>query len=167
MSITQSPLSAAIIIMSDRAFKKVYKDESGPLLEQLLHSYFTEIRINIEINLTILPDDEILLKNKLEELINRNHFIFISGGTGIGPRDITPEVVKPLLDKEIPGIMEMIRVKYGMQFPNALLSRGIAGVAGSSLVYALPGNPRAVKDYMQEITPTLVHSLKMLMGDGH
>jgi molybdenum cofactor synthesis domain-containing protein len=94
--------------------------------------------------------------------------LFTTGGTGIGPRDITPEVVRPMLDKEIPGIMEMIRVKYGMMMPNALLSRSFAGTLSNGLIYALPGNPKAVSEYMTEILPTLEHSLMMLHGiDKH
>ena len=94
--------------------------------------------------------------------------IFTTGGTGIGPRDITPEVVKPLLDKEIPGIMESIRIKYGMEKPNALLSRSIAGVMKKSLIYTLPGSVRAVNDYMSEILKTLEHLIYMQRGiDAH
>lgn len=167
MSNLHATLSCLIITMSDRAFKKIYKDESGPLLEELMQKYLSDKRVKLNAQREILPDDKILLKNKIQQHINSVDTIFISGGTGIGPRDITPEVVKPLLDKEIPGIMEMIRVKYGMKFPNALLSRGVAGVADQTLIYAIPGNPKAVKDYMNEILPTILHSIKMLKGEGH
>lgn len=160
-------LSSLIITMSDRAYNKVYKDESGPLLEELMRHYLLEKRVKLDAKRLILPDDKIQLKENIQYNINKVDTLFISGGTGIGPRDITPDVVKPLLDREIPGIMEMIRVKYGMKFPNALLSRGIAGVSGQTLIYAIPGNPKAVKDYMNEILPTLLHSVKMLKGEGH
>jgi molybdenum cofactor synthesis domain-containing protein len=94
--------------------------------------------------------------------------VFTSGGTGIGPRDVTPEAVKPLIQKDIPGIMELIRVKYGMQFPNALMSRGIAGSSGNTLIYTLPGSPKAVKEYAGEILPTVEHAIRMLHGiDAH
>ena len=90
--------------------------------------------------------------------------IFTTGGTGIGPRDFTPEVVKTVMDKEIPGIMELIRIKYGQEKPNALLSRGVAGVMGNSLIYSLPGSVKAVNEYMSEITKTLQHLIFMLFG---
>ena len=90
--------------------------------------------------------------------------VITTGGTGIGPRDITIETVRPLLDKEIPGIMEMIRIKYGQEKPNALLSRGIAGVMGQTLVYTLPGSVKAVDEYMTEILKTLQHLIYMLHG---
>ncbi len=88
--------------------------------------------------------------------------IFTTGGTGIGKRDITPETIKPLIDKEITGIMELIRVKYGAIKHNALISRSIAGVIGNSLIYSLPGSQKAVEEYMTEIIPTLMHSIFML-----
>ncbi|MBN2806642.1 MAG: hypothetical protein JXR22_08275, partial [Prolixibacteraceae bacterium] len=93
---------------------------------------------------------------------------FTTGGTGIGERDITPEVVKAAIDKEIPGIMEHIRTKYGGQKPSALLSRGVAGVIGKMLVFTLPGSPGAIKDYCSEIFRVLDHAYLMLHGiDGH
>ncbi len=94
--------------------------------------------------------------------------IITTGGTGIGPRDITPDVVKPMLDKEITGIMELIRVKYGQKKHQALLSRSVAGVINKTLIYTLPGSRKAVAEYMDEITPTIMHSIYMLNGiDSH
>jgi len=94
--------------------------------------------------------------------------IVTTGGTGLGKRDITPDVIKPMLDKEIPGIMEHIRLKYGADKPNALVSRSIAGVMDTTLVYVLPGSTKAVHEYLHEITPTLEHSLRMIHGvDNH
>jgi len=90
--------------------------------------------------------------------------IVTTGGTGIGPRDITPEVVTALCQKQIPGIMEHIRAKFGAANPNALLSRSVAGVAGRSQIYALPGSVRAVEEYLGEILKTLEHVLCMLHG---
>ena len=88
--------------------------------------------------------------------------------SGLGKRDITPDVVRPLLDKEIPGIMEHIRLKYGAEKHNALISRSIAGVMDSALVYVLPGSVKGVNEYLTEITPTIEHSLRMIHGvDNH
>ncbi|HEX7584798.1 MAG TPA: molybdopterin-binding protein, partial [Prolixibacteraceae bacterium] len=98
----------------------------------------------------------------------RADVIFTTGGTGIGPRDYTPDTIRPLLDKEIPGIMELIRVKYGMEKPAALLSRGVAGVSDKTLIYCMPGSVKAVTEYCNEILPTIEHSLYMLEGiDSH
>jgi len=152
-----------VITLSDRASQGIYEDKSGPLLRKLSEDFFSGNGRHVSVENTVIPDDEAQLRALLKLLIESgNDIIFTTGGTGIGPRDITPDVVKSILDKEIPGIMEMIRVKYGMQFPNALVSRSIAGVAGKTLIYALPGNPKAVKEYADEIFKTVEHSFRML-----
>lgn len=158
-----------IITLSDRASRGIYEDKSGPLLRNLSEAFFAGIGRQVIIENSIIPDDEPQLKSLLQSSIqNNDDIVFTTGGTGIGSRDITPNVIKSLLDKEIPGIMEMIRVKYGMQFPNALISRSIAGVAGKTLIYALPGNPKAVKEYSEEIFKTVEHSFRMLYNiDEH
>jgi molybdopterin adenylyltransferase len=165
----QKVLKVHVITLSDRASQGIYEDKSGPLLKKLSEEFFSENGRKVALENSIIPDDEQVLKTLLKLLIDKNtDIIFTTGGTGIGPRDITPDVVKMILDKEIPGIMEMIRVKYGMQFPNALVSRSIAGVAGKTLIYALPGNPKAVKEYADEIFKTVEHSFRMLYNiDEH
>ena len=117
----------------------------------------------------LIPDDSVQLTTLVKNCIsNGADIVFTTGGTGIGPRDITPETIRPLLDKEIPGIMELIRVKYGMEKPAALLSRGIAGVSAKTLIYCLPGSVKPVTEYCNEILPTIEHSLYMLEGiDNH
>ncbi|NJK97962.1 MAG: molybdenum cofactor synthesis protein [Bacteroidales bacterium] len=162
-------IKVTVITLSDRASKGIYEDKSGPYLEQLLTNYFNENGRPVLVTKIILPDDKEILYNKLKELIDSGtDIIFTTGGTGIGPRDITPDVVKTLIEKEIPGIMELIRYKYGSQNPNALLSRGIAGLAGSTLIYTLPGSPKAVKEYTDEIFKTLEHSFRMIYQiDSH
>jgi molybdenum cofactor synthesis domain-containing protein len=162
-------LKAEIITLSDRASQGVYKDLSGPKVFQLLSAQLKKKHRHFTINTTVLPDDKTGLKNKLQDCIDQNVDIIITtGGTGIGTKDITPEVVKPMLDKEITGIMELVRVKYGMKNPNAVLSRSLAGVTGKTLVYVLPGSVKGVTEYMAEIMPTLEHSLRMLHGiDAH
>jgi molybdenum cofactor synthesis domain-containing protein len=158
-----------IITLSDRASRGEYSDRSGPKIEQLLASFFEGEGWKSAIDRRLIPDDSETLKSLLEEARKEHVDIVITtGGTGIGPRDITPDVVKPFLDKEIPGIMELIRFKYGSIKPNALLSRAVAGVMSSTLVYTLPGSVRAVEEYMTEITPTLRHSIYMLHNlDAH
>jgi molybdopterin adenylyltransferase len=162
-------LNIAVITVSDRANRGEYEDKSGPVLKNNLQEYFSNNGRQISIENKIVPDEGTLLKNTILESINANADIIITtGGTGIGPRDITPETIRPLLHKEILGIMEMIRVKYGMQFPNALISRGIAGTINKTLVYTLPGNPKACREYLDEILPTVEHSLRMLYNiDAH
>ncbi len=157
-----------VITLSDRAHRGEYEDLSGPLVKEKISEFFTSVGWDYAIDLTLIPDDQ----NKLRDLLNgsseRYDIIITTGGTGIGPRDITVETVTPLLTKEIPGIMEFIRIKYGWEKPNALLSRGVAGLIGNSLIYTIPGSVRAADEYMNEITKTLEHTIQMLYGiDSH
>ncbi|HEX7585030.1 MAG TPA: MogA/MoaB family molybdenum cofactor biosynthesis protein, partial [Prolixibacteraceae bacterium] len=161
--------SLMVITLSDRASRGIYEDKSGPRVVEILDEFFMKLNWQHKINHHIIPDDENNLHNLLKEAINGQvDFVITTGGTGIGPRDITPEVVRSVIDKEIPGIMEMIRMKYGMEKPNALLSRSVAGVAGKTIIYALPGSVKAVNEYMAEISKSMKHTLYMLHGlDAH
>jgi molybdopterin adenylyltransferase len=153
-----------IITLSDRAYRGAYKDLSGPRIKEILSEYFSAESWDSTIQLTLIPDEPRLLRELLKDASETMNLIITTGGTGIGPRDITVETVTPLLAKEIPGIMEFIRVKYGAEKPNALLSRGVAGVIGKSLIYTLPGSVRAVEEYMTEILKTLKHTVYMQYG---
>ena len=157
-----------VITVSDRASAGIYEDRSGPLIARLCDDFFTKNSRKCSIHREIIPDDPAQIEAQVNRA-SREQFdlIFTTGGTGIGPRDITPDVVRKLLDKEIPGIMEGIRIKYGMEMPNALLSRSVAGVIGRGLVYTLPGSENAVTEYTGEILKTVNHSLMMLhdLGD--
>jgi len=160
-------LNVKVITMSDRAYKGEYEDKSGALACDLFSQFFTQKDITTEIDSIILPDSEEDLRKNILAAVKEMDIICVTGGTGLGPKDITPDVIKPMLTKEIPGIMEYIRTKYGAIFPNALLSRGIAGVIDQTLIYAIPGSPKAVSEYLDIILPTIVHSIKMLNGEGH
>jgi molybdopterin adenylyltransferase len=158
-----------VITLSDRASSGEYEDKSGPRVTELLETHFQILNRQSSIVNFLIPDDP----HKLEELLHKAKeeladIVITTGGTGIGPRDFTPDVVKSMLDKEIPGIMEMIRMKYGTEKPAALASRSVAGVMGKSLVFTLPGSVRAVNEYMAEICKSLMHLVYMLHGlDSH
>jgi len=157
-----------IITLSDRAHKGEYSDLSGPKVKEKVEEFFSSVGWSYNIKISLIPDDSKMLKELLISAANNYNIIITTGGTGIGPRDITVETVIPLLSKEIPGIMEYIRIKYGAEKPNALLSRGVAGLIGQSLIYTLPGSVRAVEEYMVEIVKTLKHTINMLYGiDKH
>ena len=157
-----------IITLSDRAFRGEYNDLSGPRVKEILTKYFNDRQQKYHIDLRLIPDDSALLEDILTDAKDNYNIIITSGGTGIGPKDITVETVLPLLTKEIPGIMEYIRIKYGSQKPNALLSRGVAGIIGKSLIYTIPGSVRAADEYMAEILKTLNHTILMQYGiDAH
>ncbi len=152
-----------VITLSDRAHNGAYSDLSGPAVVKYVKYAMTAAGWECEIRQSILPDDAVALRAALTEAPTVD-LIITTGGTGIGPRDITPDVVGPLLTKEIPGIMEQIRVKYGTKNPKALLSRGIAGTIGNTLIYTLPGSVKAVHEYMAEIVKTMEHTFYMLYG---
>jgi molybdenum cofactor synthesis domain-containing protein len=160
---------ALVITLSDRASTGEYDDRSGPKVVEFLNTYFNKLGVRYQTERMVIPDNS----NKLTQILAKAKkdnidIIITTGGTGIGKRDITVETVQPMLDKEIPGVMELIRMKYGIEKPNALLSRGIAGVMENSLVYTLPGSVKAVNEYMTEILKTIQHLIYMLHGiDAH
>jgi len=116
-----------------------------------------------------LPDDATLLRREVLGAREQGVDVIITtGGTGVGPRDIAPETIAPLCEKLMPGIMEHVRAKFGANNPRARLSRAIAGVAGATQIYTLPGSVRAVEEYLPEILVTLEHIAEILHGeDGH
>lgn len=162
------PYKVLIITLSDRAYRKEYEDLSGPRAKELLTDFFSTAGWSFEIKSELIPDDDQALKDLLVEAGNSYNVVITTGGTGIGPRDITVETVIPLLRKEIPGIMDYIRIKYGSDKPNALLSRSVAGIIGGALIYTLPGSVKAVEEYLSEILKTLKHTIYMQYGvDKH
>lgn len=157
-----------VVTLSDRAYNGEYADLSGPRLSEMLTNFFKSEGWECEIDNVLIPDDGVKLSDLLISSFVAYNIIITTGGTGIGPRDITVDTVKPLIIKEIPGIMEYIRIKYGAENPGALLSRGVAGIAGKSLIYTLPGSLKAVEEYMTEILRTLKHTIYMQYGaDTH
>ncbi len=156
---------AHVITLSDRAYRGEYEDRSGAEIKIFLRDFFEKEGLRYEIAYTLLPDDEQLLEAEIEKVLaGEVDFLFTTGGTGIGPGDITPEVVSPYIHKEIPGIMDLIRIKYGLQKPNAAISRSVAGLHKHTFIYTLPGSVRAVREYMEEILKVQRHLIFMLYG---
>ena len=152
-----------MITLSDRAHSGTYRDQSGPAVVKYVRYAMAAAGWECDIRTTVLPDDAVTLRSALTEAPLMD-LIITTGGTGIGPRDSTPDVVRSILTMEIPGVMEQIRVKYGSENPKALLSRAVAGAAGRTLIYTLPGSVKAVHEYMAEIIKTLEHTFYMLYG---
>lgn len=162
-------IRVAVITLSDRASRGEYADHSGPQIRLLTEKYFDQLKRPVSAEMHLIGDEPDELRRLIRQSVHANvDVIFTTGGTGIGPRDFTPDTVKPMLDKEIPGIMELIRVKYGQEKPAALLSRSIAGLIGQTLVFCLPGSVKAVNEYCREILPVIEHSMYMIHGiDSH
>lgn len=165
---TPRTMRIKVITLSDRAHLGEYQDLSGKTAKQQIKEFLQQNHWQQNINTELLPDDKTQLKKSLLSAIDNNFdVIFTLGGTGIGSRDITPEIVTEVADKIIPGIMEHIRCKYGATIPSALLSRSVAAIANKTLIYTLPGSVKAVQEYLTEIFIALEHAVYMLHDLGH
>ncbi|HOG44289.1 MAG TPA: molybdopterin-binding protein [bacterium] len=168
VELVERKLKFHIITLSDRAFSGEYPDESGPMIEKMVQEHFSNLRWHLQIEKSIIPDEPELLKTMLiKDREDQVDFVITTGGTGIGPRDITPEVVVSLADMTIPGIMDHIRLVYGKDHPSALISRSVAAVMGKTIVFTLPGSVKAVREYTQELQKNFEHLILMLHGIGH
>ncbi|MCK5850059.1 MAG: MOSC domain-containing protein [Kiritimatiellae bacterium] len=163
------PMQIRVITVSDRASRGDYPDKSGPRIVETLNTFFENKRWHLNIQTAIVSDDANLIRAEIEDAYNIGaDAVFTTGGTGVGSRDITPDVALKLIDREIPGIMEHIRTKFGANKPNALLSRSVAGTMGQTLIYTLPGSVKAVEEYMSEILRTFEHTVFMINNlDNH
>ncbi len=155
-------MKVAVITISDRAFRGAYADLSGPEMETALKAYFPDA----EVSRAIVPDEAEQILSALTAAASSD-FILTTGGTGISPRDITPEVTARFCEKEIPGIAEALRTASQADTPAAMLSRGYAGLRGSCIVVNFPGSLKAVRLCMQVLGPIMNHAMLMLHGEGH
>lgn len=155
-------IRAGIITASDRSARGEREDLSGPLLKGLLESLPAEV-----VAYRVLPDEKGLLTKVLLTLIERFHcdLIVTTGGTGLSPRDVTPEATRGVIEKEVPGIAEAIRRAGAEKKETALLSRALAGIRGKTLIVNLPGSPSAVQDAFEVLRPVLPHALEILRGE--
>ncbi len=162
------PFRILVVTLSDRASRGEYADLSGPRICSLLRDHFATTRWHLAIDTKLIPDDAAMLDQVISEALATPHdLVLTTGGTGAGPRDITPDVVSARLTRTIPGVMEHIRMKYGATNPHALLSRSVAGVADSTVFFTLPGSVKAVEEYMSELLKVAEHLVGMMHGLGH
>jgi molybdenum cofactor biosynthesis protein MoaC len=156
-------LKSAVIVCSDGVFHGKKKDSSGQKIVEKL------AKLNMKAGFhTIIPDEFNLIQETVKKLCEEDYnLILITGGTGLSPRDVTPDAIRPLLDREIPGIMEAAR-NYGQQrTPYAMLSRGIAGFIKNTLVITLPGSTRGVEESMDALFPYILHVFRVAEGMRH
>lgn len=154
-------IQAVVMTLSDAGARGEREDRSGATLVQLLKDLGAEI-----IATRILADDMDLLVQSLKEFADRDdvNLIVTTGGTGLGPRDNTPEATQRIIEREAPGIAEAIRAESLKATPMAMLSRGVCGVRSGTLIINLPGSPKAVKESFAVIAPVLTHALDLLAG---
>ena len=157
-------LRAAVLVMSDSVSAGKKKDESGKLIVERLR----ELKIGIAEH-AVVPDDEKAITKKLLHYTDKLKLdlVITTGGTGLGPRDSTPEAVQRLIHRELPGVSEAIRVHGQERTPFAMLSRSVVGVRGKTIIVTLPGSKNAVTEGLDAILPALLHSFKMIKGEGH
>jgi len=153
---------AAVIVTSDGTARGTRQDKSGKIIEERLQKY------GIQSSYEILPDDKELIRSKLNELCRKQiSLILTTGGTGLGPRDVTVDVTTEIMDREIPGIMEAARSYGQRRTPHAMLSRGIAVQKGKSMIVNLPGSSKGVRESLNAIFPAVLHAYAMIGGGGH
>ena len=156
-------MRGAVVVASNRAAAGVYEDTTGPLLVDLLVSLGFSCEEPV-----VVPDGEPVAASISSAVDGGARVVLTTGGTGLTPTDLTPEVTRPLLDREVPGIAEAIR-SYGVGkgVPTAMLSRGLAGVVGSALVVNLPGSTGGVRDGLEVVVPVLRHAVEQIVGSDH
>lgn len=155
-------IKAGIITASDRAARGEREDKSGLLLKSLLEELPAEV-----IAYRVLPDEPQGLRKSLCHIADRLgcDLILTTGGTGLGPRDNTPEATREVIEKEIPGMADAIRNAGLKKTKYAILSRGVAGIRNRTLIINLPGSREAVRDAMEVLTPLLGHAVQLLKGE--
>ncbi len=158
-----SALPATVVVASNRAAAGVYDDTTGPLIVEALRELGFDCG-----EPDVQPDGEPVGEAVAAAVTAGARVVLTTGGTGLTPTDRTPEVTRPLLDREVPGLAEAIRAAgVAKGVPTAVLSRGLAGVAGSCLVVNLPGSRGGVKDALDVLRPVLVHAAEQIVGSDH
>jgi cyclic pyranopterin phosphate synthase len=158
-----TPPTCAILVCSDSTAEGKREDKSGLLIQEMLKG----VNANV-IDYQILPDEKKQIQHQILEWVKQDvHFIFTTGGTGLGPRDNTVEVVKEILERDADGISEAMRSFGQMRTPVAMMSRGVAGSIKNTLIVTLPGSTDGARESLEAILPAVFHARKMMKGGGH
>ena len=160
----KTEIRAAVLTVSDRSARGEREDESGPVLAELLLEAVASV-----VAQEVVSDELEPLAAKLRELADRSdvNLVMTTGGTGLGPRDNTPEATRAVVEREVPGIPEAMRAVTLKQTQTAMLSRGVCGTRSGALVVNLPGSPKAVRECFAVIRPVLAHAVAQLAGGDH
>ena len=153
-------ITVAVLTLSDKGSKGEREDASGPMIREMLKGIDAVVKYY-----DILPDEKDLIKGKLIEYGKLVDLILTTGGTGLGPRDVTPEATIEVIDRQIPGIAEAMRIEGLKKTRRAMLSRAVVGIRGKTLIINLPGSPKAVKENLEIILGVLPHAVEKIKGD--
>jgi molybdenum cofactor synthesis domain-containing protein len=156
------PVVAAVLTVSDAGARGERADTSGQVICERLAGLPASV-----VTRAIVPDEPDAIRAAVLEATASAGLLVITGGTGLGPRDVTPQTVGPLLDYQVPGMAEAMRSRGLASTPHAMLSRQVVGVRGGCLVLALPGSPRAVAECLDAVWEALPHALRLLAGERH
>lgn len=155
-------MTVAVLTISDRASRGVYPDRSGPRIEAILRERLPGAAVRRE----VVPDEPEAIRAALERHREAD-FILTTGGTGLSPRDVTPQVSEAFCERALPGIAEALRRESARETPYAMLSRGFAGMKGRTIVVNFPGSPAAAELCTRTLLPVMAHARRMLAGEGH
>ncbi len=157
-------LKIAVITISDRAFRGEYDDLSGPKIKEIINGS----ELVADVSVQVVPDEADMIRDALLDKVSEGFdYVFTTGGTGISPRDVTPEVTAGICDRELPGIAEVLRLESYKETPFAMFSRGYSGVKGQTIIVNFPGSVKAVTLCVRLMLPVVAHGVKMLRGEGH
>lgn len=153
-------IRAAILTISDKGSQGAREDKSGQVIREMLPQIPAE-----EVAYEIIPDVQALIEARLRALCQKADLILTTGGTGVAPRDVTPEATRQVIEKELPGFGEAMRAESLKKTPFALVSRAMAGIAGRTLILNLPGSPKAVRECLAVVIPAIEHTVEKAQGD--
>ena len=153
-------ITVAVLTLSDKGSKGEREDLSGPAISAMLKGIGAEVK-----HYEILPDEKDMIREKLVEYSLKVDLILTTGGTGLSPRDVTPDATLEVIDREVPGIAEAMRSEGLKKTSRSMLSRAVAGVRGRTLIINLPGSPRAVKENLEVIMDVIPHAVEKIKGD--
>jgi len=158
----QECVRTGVLTISDRGHKGEYRDLSGPLIRELLTARL-DAAVEVE---SIVPDERAVIADTLIRWADDLglDLVLTTGGTGFAPRDVTPEATRDVIEREAPGLAEAMRAASLRITPHAMLSRGVAGIRGGTLIVNLPGSPKAVRENLETVLPALPHAIELLQG---